>query len=440
MIETKLGKIEGVDRGTYVEYRGIPFAKAPVGDLRFRAPQPAEPWEGVYEAVSFKTKCWQAPAMGAPYDKEFYSNPDFFREMSEDCLNLHIWAPKDAAGKKLPVAFWIHGGAFMHGFGTELEFDGKAYCERGVILVSIEYRCGAFGFLAHPWLTAEDEKDVSGNYGFLDQIFALKWVYDNIEAFGGDPENITIFGQSAGAMSVQALISSDFTDGMIAKAIMQSGGSYKAALAAPLTLAVQEEIGAAFTDFLGVHSLEELRAVPAEKIRDMEYAFMGQYAPKYGLFWGPTVDGIALTMGTDAAAEAGKIKDIPYMLGTTRADITVTPEMLAKDEKAPLYYGVINFSTQLEELGRKPAYTYYFDSRMPGDDLGSFHSSELWFMFGTMDRCWRPFEDKDYELSSRMLDYWTNFMKTGDPNGADLPEWKPCSKSDPHVQLLKENE
>jgi para-nitrobenzyl esterase len=438
MVETKFGKIVGIDRETYTEYRGIPYAKPPVGKLRWRAPQPMEPWEGVYEATDFRNRCWQAPAMGEPYDKEFYSNPEFFRPMSEDCLYLHIWAPKEAVGKKLPVALWIHGGAFMHGFGSELEFDGKAYCDRGVILVSIEYRCGAFGFLAHPWLTEEDENHISGNYGFLDEIFALRWTYENIEAFGGDPDNITVFGQSAGAMSVQALISSDLTGNQIAKAIMQSGGSYGARISAPVTYEQQAAIGQEFAEFLGAKSLEELRNIPAEVIRDQEYIFLGQKAETLGLFWVPTIDGLALTDTNDRAVETGKIKDIPYMLGTTKADIMVTPEMLEKGEHSPLYDGVVNFSKKLEELGRKPAYTYYFDSRMPGDELGSFHSSELWFMFGTMDRCWRPWEEKDYELSERMLDYWTNFMKTGNPNGENLPEWRPCTEADPYVQVLKE--
>lgn len=448
MIETRSGKIIGVDRGTYTEYRGIPYAKPPVGELRWRAPQPAEPWEGIYEATDFKNKCWQTPSMGEPYDREFYSNPDFFRPMSEDCLYLHIWAPNDAAGKKLPVAFWIHGGAFMHGFGSELEFDGRAYCERGVILVSIEYRCGVFGFLAHPWLSAEDEKHISGNYGLLDEICALQWTYDNIAAFGGDPENITVFGQSAGAMSVQSLISSEFTGDRIAKAIMQSGGSYGVGVSAPITYERQAQIGEEFVAFVNektgalsgeqIGSVEALRAIPAEKLRDLEYEFLGQNMAKYGLFWAPTIDGAALCASNDEAMEAGRIKEIPYMLGSTRMDLMVTPETAQREEDSPLYRGCVGFSRKLEELGRSPAFVYYFDSRMPGDDLGAFHSSELWFMFGTMDRCWRPFEEQDYELSRRMLDYWTNFMKTGDPNGEGLPVWRPCTAADPHVQHLKE--
>lgn len=439
MIETRFGKIMGIDKGTYTEYRGIPYGKPPVGELRWKAPQPAEPWEGVYEATDFRNKCWQAPSMGEPYDREFYGNPEFFRPMSEDCLYLHIWAPNDAAGKKLPVAFWIHGGAFMHGFGSELEFDGKAYCERGVIVVSIEYRCGAFGFLAHPWLAAENEGHISGNYGFLDEIFALKWTYENIEAFGGDPGNITVFGQSAGAMSVQALVSSDLTGNMIGKAIMQSGGSYGAGVVTPITYEKQEKIGEEFVSFLGAASVEELRSIPAEKLRDREYEFLGQHMGRQGLFWMPTVDGSALPLSTEEAVETGRIKDIPYILGSTRMDLMVTPETAERKEESPLYRGCVNFSRKLEELGRRPAYVYLFDSRMPGDELGAFHSSELWFMFGTMDRCWRPWEERDYELSRRMLDYWTNFMKTGDPNGDELPVWKPCTAQDTYVQLLKED-
>ncbi len=434
IVETKLGKIEGVAFDTYVEYRRVPYAKPPVGELRWKAPVPAEPWEGVLDGTVYANRCMASQHRDDLYTPEFYSNPMFDRSGSEDCLYLNIWAPKEAQGKRLPVAFWIHGGAFAAGYATELEFGGQAYCERGVILVSVEYRCNLFGFLAHRWLSQENPEHISGNYGILDQICALTWVYDNIDAFGGDPENITVFGQSAGAMSAQTLVSSKLTKNMIAKAIMQSGGSYGTGLHNDLTLEQEELLGEEFVKLAGAASLEELRAKPAAEILECLAPLEQKLIPTVGLFLAPNIDGKVLDDTYNHIMNRGEIRDIPYMLGSTRDDIMTTPEMVAAGEHSGLYDGILSFSHKLEELGRKPAYTYYFTHSLPGDQRGAWHSSELWYMFGTLDRCWRPFTEADYALSSQMLDYWTNFMKTGDPNGAGLPEWKPCQKSQPFIR------
>ena len=432
MIETKYGKIEGVDQGEYVEYRGVPFAKPPVGDLRWKAPQLPEPFDGVYQATEFRAKSVQEGNNSPPWDKDFYDDPAYERPISEDCLYLNIWAPKDA--KNCPVAMWIHGGAFMGGSASEKEFDGAAYCKRGVVFVSVQYRLGVLGFLAHPWLT--EEAGTSGNYGILDQIAALNWIYENISAFGGDPENITVFGQSAGAMSTQTLISSPLTGDRIKRAILQSGGSYGAGLHRDMPLSEQESYGEIFAEVLGVNSLSELRAKSTEEIIAATGPFMGKVFPiAKGLFLTPTMDGKVLTGGYYDLMDKGEIKDIPYMLGSTKDDILVTPEMKTPED-SPLYSGSMAFSHKLEELGRKPAYVYYFTRDLPGNDFGAWHSAELWYMMGTMKRCWRPFEQGDYDLSEQMLDYWTNFMKTGDPNGADLPKWEPCSKENPFVMRL----
>lgn len=435
VVETKYGKIEGVDRGDYIEYRGVPYAKPPIGELRWRAPQEPKAWDGVYQAVDYRNRCVQEDHSMPPYDREFYSDPDFYRPMSEDCLYLQIWVPKQKAeDAKFPVAFWIHGGAFLGGLSSELEFDGKAYCERGVILVSVEYRCNIFGFFAHPWLTAENDRNVSGNYGILDQIAALKWVYENIEAFGGDRTNITAFGQSAGAMSVQTLVSTELTGNMIAKAILQSGGSYGGGLHKDISLEKQEQYGEMFAELLKAESLEELRAKTTEEIQSALGALLEKVIPiENGLFLLPARDGHVLSDGYYKLMDAGKIKEIPYMLGTTKNDILVTPEMAEQGKFSELYEGCIAFSRKLEELGRKPAYVYYFTRDLPGDSLGAWHSSELWYMFGTLDRCWRPWEERDRDLSTRMLDYWTEFMKSGNPNGSGEEVWKPCTKEDPEV-------
>ena len=214
--KTKYGQVHGVQKDGYTVFRGVPYAKPPVGEKRFCPPEEPACWEGVYKADHFGCVCPQTEhEPDSFYGKEFYLDPEFGMKQSEDCLYLNIWTPANTVDEKLPVAFWIHGGAFMHGFSHESEFDGAAYCERGVILVAINYRLGAFGFLAHPWLSEESGAGRSGNYAILDQIAALKWVKENIAAFGGDPENITVFGQSAGCMSVQTLVSSPLTENWI---------------------------------------------------------------------------------------------------------------------------------------------------------------------------------------------------------------------------------
>lgn len=438
IINTKYGAISGIDKGGYSVFKGIPYAKPPVGENRFKAPQKLTPWEGVYEATTFNNACIQQLSTDDPlWGPEFYSDKEWIRQQSEDCLYLNIWMPNDNK-EKHPVAFWIHGGAFLSGYATEKEFDGEEYCKRGVILVSVEYRCNIFGFLAHPLLTAESPDHTSGNYGILDQIEALKWVYENIENFGGDSSNITVFGQSAGAMSVQTLISSPLTGNMISKAILQSGGGYKGGLSRDMLLSEQEKYGEIFMEIAGIHTLEELRSLSTDEIFSLLGPFMEKVFPlAKGLFLTPVIDGHLLTDGYDKLIEKGEIKDIPYLMGSTKNDITVTDEMIKAGTYAPIYTGCTSFSKKLEELKRKPAYVYYFSHDLPGDDNGAFHSSELWYMFGTLNRCWRPFTDRDISLSVKMLDYWTNFMKTGNPNGPDLDEWRPFTASDEFVFELK---
>lgn len=434
MVRTKDGRIEGIDCGSYVKYLGVPFAKAPVGDLRWKAPVKNNPWDGVYEATSFRNKAIQTEGSVPPWDKDFYDDPAYNPPTSEDCLFLHIYAPKNV--EKAPVAMWIHGGGFGHGNAAEKEFDGAGYAKRGVILVAVQYRLGALGFMAHPELTAETGR--SGNYGMLDQIAALNWIYENIAAFGGDPDNITIFGQSAGAMSVQTLISSPLTKGKIAKAILQSGGSYGVGLHSDARIEDQEKYGLMLQEILGKKSLAQMREVPAEEILEAEGKLAVKIREEGGgwrLPMAPLIDGYVLPEGYYQLMDEGKIADIPYMVGSTKDDIGAPAELQDKRE-AMLYKGSILFSQKLEEIGRKPAYVYWFTRDLPGDSQGAWHSSELWFTMDTLDRCWRPWEEADYQLRDRIMGYWTNFMKTGDPNGEGLPVWKPCTKTDPYVQEL----
>lgn len=437
VVSVEGGQIEGtVDEEGVVVYKGIPYAAPPVKELRWKQPQPVQPWQGVKKCDKFGPASLQGgQTEGSFYWKEFYQdgNP----EMSEDCLYLNVWTPE--SGKKdssLPVMVWIHGGAFQNGFGHEIEFDGDAYAKKGVVLVTLNYRLGMCGFLAHPLLTAENGGKGSGNYGLFDQLAALKWVKRNIEAFGGDPDNVTVFGQSAGAGSVQALISSPLARGYIQRAIIQSGGGLGGIISTqPLKNA--ETMGKAMWDASGCTTLEEMRAYPAERFPEVMTNYMKQQKKFMGMPYAPCVDGELLNASVYDVAMQDKELDIPYMIGYTSEDIA--PDQMRK--------AAVDWSLLLEQQGHRPAYVYCFSRDLPGEDMpapkggfgamkGAFHSSELWYVFGTLDKCWRPMEAADYELSERMVSYWTNFAKTGNPNGTALPEWKPFTKADQHIQEL----
>lgn len=415
-VKTKLGEIEGVlsEDGKTAIFKGIPYAKPPVGELRFKRPEPVSPWSGKLDATEFGARCPQADMAGMPlYGKEFYDVK--LPKESEDCLYLNIWTPEKNEGG-LPVLFWIHGGAFMNGFGSEKEFDGEGFAKKGVILVTINYRLNAFGFFAHPDLERENPEGVSGNYGCLDQICALKWVKENIEAFGGDGDKITIAGQSAGCMSVQGLISSPLAKGLFRGAILQSGGGIRSFAGTPDKSAIWE-VSKKLLEILNVSTLEELREVPAEKLRDAAFAV----PTSGGLGFTPHLDGWFLKKTTDDAALDGDICDVNYMIGSTSGDIGGS-ELLQGAGK--------RFCENQLKLGRRPAYLYYFDRNLPGDDAGAFHSSELWYEFETLPRCWRPFEECDYELSAKISGYWANFVRTGDPNGEGLPAFPAYTDSE----------
>lgn len=436
VLKIESGKIVGVstDAGRAVVYKGIPYAAPPIGNLRWKKPQPAEPWKGVRKCDRFGPASVQGDQdKRSFYYREFFSDGD--PERSEDCLYLNVWTP--AAGKssaKLPVMLWIHGGAFSGGFGHEIEFDGEAFARRDVILVTINYRLGMCGFMAHPLLTAENDGNGSGNYGLFDQVAALRWVKRNIRAFGGDPDNITVFGQSAGAGSVQALVSSPLTAGLISKAIIQSGGGLNNAISA-MPRAKLEEVNKEMWDLAGMTTLEKMRACPPERFSEI----MSAYGKNKGGFIHPfwmTIDGELLTRPLNDAALAGEQLNIPYIIGYNKNDMS--PEVMKK--------AAVDWSLLLEKQGRTPAYVYAFIRELPsypdelsmeGDDkTGAFHSAELWYVFGTLERSRRQFTEADYDLSERMVAYWTNFAKSGNPNGGDVPAWKPCVNEDQHVQIL----
>ena len=434
VLEIEGGKVQGVEasvKGVYI-YKGIPFAAPPVGDLRWKEPQPVIPWEGVKVADTFSPGAMQAKHDSTnPWTSEFYwEDPDF----SEDCLYLNVWTPAPGKpGKKLPVAMWIHGGAYTGGWGFEPEFDGKVWAEKGVVLVTINYRLGIFGFLNHPLLAEESPNHVSGNYGILDQVAALKWVHANIAAFGGDPDNITILGQSAGAGSVKTLVNSPLTGGLIKKAIIQSGGGVNvrpAGAAAPAQPAgsMMDLIGNAWKvvfDWAGYDTLEKMRAASTEDIFTLAARYAAETGTRMQLGTRPVVDGYLSTESFDEAALGGRIKDIPYMIGYTRDDMGNPEE------------GIRRFC-DLRNAAGQPVYAYQFAHALPDDEAGShdmkgaFHSSELWYMFKSLDRGDRPFTQADWALAEHVVGCWTNFAKTGDPGLG----WKPYTPDAPDFMVF----
>lgn len=443
LIETKYGQITGVECENYIVYKGIPYAKPPVGELRWKAPEEPETFKGIFIADKFSPICPQnkqdpnGPQRGFNYGKEFYSDSNYTRDMSEDCLYLNIWTPSNAKpNDKCPVAFYIHGGAFMGGYSSEQEFDGQAYANKGVILVTIGYRLGIFGFLAHPLLSKESANGVSGNYGILDQIAALKWVYDNIENFGGDPENITVFGQSAGCMSTQVLVSSELTGDMINKAILQSGVSCEDEFLYTPTLEEEMNYGERFVKLTGASTLKELRAISTSQLMEYQNKFVEEcFKNGDGLVLVPCVDGYLLKDTVRNIYQKGGMKKIPYIAGFVEDDLGRTDADREANRAGVIEDECKKWATKASIVSGKPAYVYTFTHRMPGDNCTAFHSSELWYMFGTYGRCWRPMTEADVKLSDQMVSYWSSFMKTGQPVIKDAV-WKPYSKDEKSIKVF----
>ncbi|MFP5164776.1 carboxylesterase family protein [Staphylococcus equorum] len=430
-VKTKMGSIKGIKHTTYNEFRGIPYAKPPTNSLRFRAPAAIEPWEDTLNATSFKPKCPQPDLSEVPlYGKEFYDDAFYNNKSSEDCLYLNIWGPNRIEDKLYPVVIWIHGGAFDHGFSYEKEFDGKAYAERDVILVTINYRLGVFGFLNIPDRKQEDGH--TGNYGLLDQISAIRFVKDNIQSFGGNPSNITLMGQSAGAMSVQALCLSPLTKGLFNKAIMQSGAGILKGLSAETSLEEGYRFYYEFLNQLKIGNITELENETAEHLLN---AYLSHDSSDGDIMFSPCIDDYVLTDSIQKSIKEGKMYDIPYILGSTSKDLLY--EEPSNKSRGMLFDAASDFIEVCNNNGNNQTYLYYFDHDLPGNQDGAFHSSELWYTFGTLNRCWRPMTKDDVQLSEKMLDFWTNFIKTGNPNVPTKTQdkWKKYEGS--NVMLFK---
>jgi para-nitrobenzyl esterase len=464
-VKTTAGALRGAMLpGTDIRvFKGIPYAAPPVGEFRWQAPRPAVPWEGVRDATAFGPACLQGKIFGDIN----------FTELSEDCLTLNVWTPAKTAKDRLPVMVWIHGGGFQAGAGGEPRHDGEAFARKGVVLVSINYRLGVFGFLSHPELTRESGRNASGNYGMLDQVSALRWVQDNIAAFGGDPRNVTIFGESAGSFAVSGLMASPLAKGLFHKAIGQSGAFFTtgAGTLALAPLMASEQQGVKFATALGADSLAALRAKPGADVL--------QTAMKWQPWFSPNVDGYFLPANAASIYAKGEQHRVPLLAGWNadeiRSSVTLrkqkpTAESFAAevrkrfgdraDEVLKAYPAAtdadaiesaaalasdsfIGYSTWkwIEthlETARAPVYRYSFDRKIPVEpghtvngmpatslDIGARHAGEIEYVFGALALSLPkvPWEPIDRRLSDAMTGYWANFARTGDPNGSGLPKW-----------------
>ena len=450
------GQIQGVTtdiKGVTV-YRGIPFAAPPTGQNRWKAPQPVIPWEGVKLCDKFGHPPFQAAHYPGGYTTEWGYGDE--APYSEDCLYLNVWTKKPGKpDAKLPVAIWIFGGGMREGWGSEPEFDGQEWANKDVVLVSFNYRVGPFGFFAHPELSAEDPEHATGNWGTLDQIEAMKWVKKNIAQFGGDPDNVMIFGQSAGSRSVKFLSASPLTKGLFNKAVIMSGSGLvkprPQSDAAPAgrgmgmpqqgmtTLAEAEASIKEVCDWANMTTLRQLRSAGTETIYALGTLYTSVTGKRSVLTASPIspyIDGYVLTESFDDACLDGSLAQVPYLIGYTLNDA------------GNMGTQIVDFCLNREEMGGK-AYAYQFARPLPDDGKhpevtqrlrGAFHSSDLWFVFKSLKHCWRPWTQGDWDLSEKMLTAWSNFAKYGDPNGPKGGEWKPLTKDNLQFMIFKLDE
>lgn len=427
-------------------YKAIPYAAPPVGALRWKPPQPAAPWQGVRTADKFSDVCEQLPyPSGSIYAFAAES-------MSEDCLYLNVWTAAKSANEKRPVMVWIHGGALTRGSGSTPTYDGESLAAKGVVLVTINYRLGVFGFLAHPELTAESDHKASGNYGFLDQIAALEWVHNNIAAFGGDPGRVTIFGESAGSWSVNVLVASPLAKGLFHRAIGESGGNF-----GPMKrLSEVEQSGAKFAASVGADRFEALRSKPAADLTKASASAA----------FAANVDGWLLSDDVYTIFASGKQNDVPVIIGSNANEATslapwppsgtaasfadqlrrrfgadadkvlaVYPAKTDEEAQQAHYasFRDVTFTWQMRtwarlaaRTGKSKVFLYYFSRVPPGpasSRYGAFHAAEIAYAFNNLKLGKRPNEPTDFDLADKMSSYWTNFAQSGDPNGPGLPPW-----------------
>ena len=479
-VRTENGWVRGLPAADprITSYKGIPYAAPPVGRNRWRAPQPCADWEGDLEAYAFSPIPMQAPISADEknlYDREWHVDREI--PMGEDCLTLNIWAPADGR-KDMPVYVWYFGGGLQVGYSAEMEFDGERIARRGIVVVTVNYRVNLFGFLCHPEITRESP-EAPANFGFLDQQAATRWVKRNIAAFGGDPDNITIGGQSAGGMSVCAQMTCAANRGLFQRAIIQSGAfapPYPRDFGLTTTLEEAERRGVKFFEFLGVSTLEEARAIDAVTLRDRLMDWEGIYG--WARTFGEAVDNKFSCRNSQEWFLDEDLLPVPVLLGHTDSEFISPPpaadedalRAFAKetfgpdaerffaffthpaDENSILREGGVNsigFGARAAGIMRQrrgiaaPMYYYSFEADIPGwDHPGTFHSVDLWFFFETLAKCWRPFRGRHYDLARQMCDHWCAFIRTGDPNGVGsdgetLPAWPAYDPADPRRMAFR---
>jgi para-nitrobenzyl esterase len=449
--------------GLVRSFKGIPYAAPPIGALRWRPPQEVAAWQGTREANRFSPICPQpSPLAGGFYQREYFQAAE---AQSEDCLYLNVWTAAPPGAAPRPVMVFFHSGGNSLWSGSMPVYDGSHLARKGAVVVTLNFRLGPFGFLAHPELDTESPDHVSGNYGLLDQQAALRWVKTNIAAFGGDPERITIFGQSAGGTDVGYAMASPLAKGLFRRAIIESGTTFGTAGPTP-TLASAEEGGKKLVTELGASSIAALRDIPAGQI----VAHVGRNFAAYGL--SPVIDGWVLPRGTPEAIATGQQNGAELLLGSVANEGT----QLLPATKPDALRAMINkwFGTQAEPIAAlytgtdpdtatvaqdqllsdyvaamarvtaglfahqgHPAWVYSFNQAAPGSDpvkVGAFHCAELVYVFGTQSTVDRPWDENDRKLSDVMSSYWVRFAATGNPNGPDLPEWPAYDEQSRHVK------
>jgi len=447
-VVTESGSLAGVTEQGLSVYKGVPFAAPPVGELRWRPPQPAATWQGTRRAETFAPAC---PQTGVSMPGETPPST------SEDCLYLNVWTPARNARERLPVLVWIHGGGYANGSASMPLYWGDALAKRGIVVVTVAYRLGPFGFLAHPELTAESDHKTSGNYGLLDQLAALEWVQRNIAAFGGDPRRVTIAGQSAGAMAVSILMASPRAKGLFRGAIGQSGGLFEPLQLAPqYLLANAEKDGEAYARSLHAASIAELRRRPAAELLTGTAASISHPVIEptvlpgspYDAFASGSYNEVPLLVGFNAD-EARALTDVSHVAAATyEADIArgfgaLPPPMIAAyphatdgesrqarlDFERDLRFGWDMWTWARLQSSHGRAYVYRFEQKPPFPEgsarhgWGASHFAELWYVFdhlGQEDWAWSA---ADRRVAALMADYWASFVKTGDPNGSGRPRW-----------------
>lgn len=465
IIKTTDGKIEGntnADKTVRI-FKGVPFAAPPVGDLRWKTPQPVKKWQGVRKTNTFSA----SPIQNKPqpfhcWSEEFIAQPE---PLNEDCLYLNVWTPAKGKSDKKPVLVWIYGGGLSSGSANCAIYDGEEMAKKGVVFVSLNYRVGVFGFMGHPELSKESGYHASGNYGFLDQIAALKWIQKNIAAFGGDPHNVTIAGQSAGAFSVNALIASPLAKGLFHKAIPQSGGLLSNRLMQ--NLADSENQGLKMMQKANAATIADLRKMPADALQKLSNdASVGRFGTTLDGYVLPTnllehfkkglhnqvsiltgwVTGDGELFGNTPTSVEDFKKEAQTKYGTKAAEfLTIFPAATENDVKAAKRkLNLMGFaampSHQLAVFNTKATYLYEF-SHVPPDkpnfpNFGAFHTSEVPYTLHTLHKWVRPWQQLDKDLENIISSYWVNFAKTGNPNGQNLPEWKSYDPKNPNIMIL----